>query len=303
MGSPSTSFLSKDPRTDIVPESVVGIHLSGPNAKKSAVVVVEINGSEARFKSLYEKIGSVGSLFSDERIIDIMQQQKALVAAFVDCPVSEPPCVLCERPVCPGVVRCDDVAVGMMLSLEQQRGRKGGHKLRPLNPQNLRLWDAMYGRGREFGHLEPTYSANQAPLVVRARTLQRRLRAVLPDVNLRETNVPFLLRQMESILGHSDWARCYRNFESGFGIRESVLSEVSARKTEEAFRGLRILIDDMDLDSLATSVEAFHAFFAAAMGVWSLRGLARTKTQYFETNAGWVETLCPDQAKTRPSAD
>ena len=82
----------------------------------------------------------------------------------------------------------------MMLAIEQKRGRKGGHKLRPLNPQNLRLWDAMFGRGSEFGNLEPTYSANQAPLVVRARTLQRRLRAVLPDLTLRETNVPFLLR-------------------------------------------------------------------------------------------------------------
>jgi hypothetical protein len=299
MDSPSKSVATSDSRTDNVPETVVGIHLSGPNAKKSAVVVVEIHQSEAKFKSLYEKIGSVGSLFSDERIIDIMKQQNGLRAGFVDCPVSEPPCVLCERTVCPGVVRCDDVAVGMMLAIEQKRGRKGGHKLRPLNPQNLRLWDAMFGRGSEFGNLEPTYSANQAPLVVRARTLQRRLRAVLPDLTLRETNVPFLLRQMERLLGHADWAQFYRNFESGFAIREAVLSELSSQKSDALSQGIRIKIDDSDIDSIAGSVEAFHAFFAAAMGVWSIRGLARSKSQYFEANAGWVETLCPERTKTR----
>jgi hypothetical protein len=299
MDIPSKSFSPSVSAIDKIPETVVGIHLSGPNAKKSAVVVIEVHQSDAKFMSLYEKIGSVGSLFSDERIIDIMRQQKGLGSAFVDCPVSEPPCVLCERQVCPGVLRCDDVAVGMMLAIEQKRGRKGGHKLRPLNPQNLRLWDAMFGRSSEFGNLEPTYSANQAPLVVRARTLQRRLRAVLPEINLRETNVPFLLRQMELLLGHADWARFYRNFESGFAIREAVLSELSSRKADTVSNGIRIKIDDSDLDSLAGSVEAFHAFFAAAMGVWSLRGLARSKTQYFEANAGWVETLCPERAKTR----
>lgn len=271
--------------------SVVGIHLSGPNAKKSSVVVLTLNQSEAKFSSLYEKIGSVGSLFSDERIVDILKLMPSVSGVFVDCPISEPPCVNCERPVCPGVVRCEDVAVGMMLSIEQKRARKGGHKLRPLNPQNLRLWDAMFGRGVEFGNLEPTYSANLAPLVVRARTLQRRLRAVLPEIILKETNVPFLLSQLGKVLDGSDWVRGYRNFEKGFDMRAEILSEITSRKVSERAPSLSIQISEESIDELAGSVEAFHAFMASAMAVWSMRGLANTKTPYFSENIGWVDLL------------
>ena len=277
--------------------SVVGIHLSGPNAKKSAVVVIAKNKTEAHFVSVYEKIGSVGSLFSDERIIDIMKLVPTLASAFVDCPISEPPCVNCERPVCPGVVRCEDVAVGMMMAIEQKRGRKGGHKLRPLNPQNLRLWDAMFGRGSDFGNMEPTYSANLAPLVIRAKTLQRRLRMVMPEISLRETNVPFLLKQLESALDGQNWATHYRNFEKGFDIRCEVLSVLASKKISIVFPQISIRIAEDSIDELAASVETFHAFMAAAMGVWATQGVAKNRTPYFEQNAGWVELLNPESLK------
>ena len=277
--------------------AVVGIHLSGPNAKKSAVAVLSVQEFSTKFVSLYEKIGSVGSLFSDERIIDILRVHPMVSDVFVDCPVSEPPCVNCERPACPGVVRCEDVAVGMMMAIEQKRGRKGGHKLRPLNPQNLRLWDAMFGRGEEFGNMEPTYSANLAPLVVRARTLQRRLRAEFPEVSLRETHVPFLLSQLRELFDGEDWVRGYRNFERGFDLRAEILSELASRKTAERFPELAIQISEDAIDTVAASVEGFHAFMAGAMAVWSSRGIARAKTPYFTQNAGWVELLNPGAVK------
>ncbi len=269
----------------------VGIHLSGPNAKKSSLVVLKADGFKSQFVSLYEKIGSVGSLFSDERLLDILKQWPQVGVAFVDCPISEPPCVDCERPVCPGVVRCEDVAVGMMMAIEEKRERRGRHKLRPLNPQNLRLWDAMYGRAGEFGNLEPTYSANLAPLVVRAKTLQRRLRMDLPHIELRETNVPFLLKQLELLLDRKGWSTSYRSFELGFSVRCEILSELSAKKTSAWLPKLGIQILDDSIDDVAASVESFHAFMAAAMGLWSLRGMAREPSAYFQEHLGWVDLL------------
>ena len=270
---------------------VAGIHLSGPNAKKSAVVILSSNNSEAKFVSLYEKIGSVGSLFSDERIIDILSLSPMLRHVFVDCPTSEPPCVKCERPSCPGVVRCDDVAVGMMLAIDQKRGRKGGHKLRPLNPQNLRLRDAMYGRGSEFGNMEPSYSANLAPLVVRARTLQRRLRAAMPELELRETNVPFLLRQLERLHGQKDWVRGYRAFEQGYRTRMEILKCLTQAPSRADAKPFGVKLDDDSMNQIAISVESFHAFMTAAMALWASFGHAKERSDYFAGNPGWVELL------------
>ncbi|MCX6116767.1 MAG: hypothetical protein NT027_04445 [Proteobacteria bacterium] len=185
---------------------VAGLHLSGANARKSAVVLLQLHrpsedhaALNISLLSVYEKIGSSGSLFSDDRILNILSGASRIVEAIVDCPLTEPPCVSCVRPVCPGAVRCEDVSVAMMLSHESQRGRKGAHKLRPVNPQQQRLWDIMYARHGAFGNLEPSYSANMAPLVVRARTLARRLKSELPDLSLRETNIAILVAQLAQL--------------------------------------------------------------------------------------------------------
>lgn len=266
---------------------LAGIHLAGSNARKSAVVLLEITDDSVSFLSLYEKIGSSGSLFSDERILSILGANGEISDVVVDCPMTDPPCVSCTRPVCPGVVRCDDVSVAMMMAIEQSRGRKGAHKLRPLNPQNQRLWDVMYARGGPWGNLEPSYSANLAPLVVRARTLQRRLAAVYPKLRLRETNIPILLMQLATVLDAPDWSGLYRNFERGSAIRREILSALASERAGE----LRIDISQDALQSVSSSVENFHAYLAAAMGVWRRLGLAVSPSPFFEASPGWVEML------------
>ncbi len=264
-----------------------GVHLAGPNARKSAVVLLESVGDHVCFSSLYEKIGSVGTLFSDERILNILREHSSLKGIMVDCPVTEPPCVECERPICPGVVRCDDVTVAMMLSIEQQRGRKGAHKLRPLNPQNQRLWDVMYSRGGTFGTLEPSYSANLAPLVVRARTLQRRLRAIYPGLNLRETNIPIIASQLGTILDGDDWGVRYRSFEHGRKVRSRILSSLMVG----TIAPLTIEVPKEAVSQIVASVEVFHAFMAACMGVWRTKGYASPPSPFFEENPGWVDII------------
>lgn len=274
-----------------------GVHLAGPNARKSAVVLLDSTDDSTCFLSLYEKIGSVGSLFSDERILNIMKDVPNLTGIMVDCPVTEPPCVECERPVCPGVVRCDDVTVAMMLSIEHQRGRKGAHKLRPLNPQNQRLWDVMYARGGSFGNLEPSYSANLAPLVVRARTLQRRLRAIYPKLSLRETNIPILVAQLGTLLDGDDWGLQYRSFERGKKVRKRILSALGSG----AIPQLAIKFKQTRDEELITStVEAFHAFMAACMGVWRQRGYALPPTPFFEEHPGWVDMIQTEHIVRQP---
>ena len=270
---------------------LAGIHLSGANARKSAVVLLKIDGPKVIFSSLYEKIGSSGTLFSDERILSILTSCANLQGATVDCPVSEPPCVACTLEVCPGVVRCEDVSVAMMMAVENRRERKGAHKLRPINPQNQRLWDVIFSRGGPWGNLEPSYSANLSPLVVRAKTLQRRLRSRFPDLNLRETIVPILIEQLQRSLAKTEWSKTYRSFETGGKVRRAVLTAISSPSSGEFF----VNLTKNEIGEIAASVEGFHAFMAAAMAVWRHFGLAMDPANFFEASTGWVDLLNSDE--------
>ncbi len=268
---------------------VAGIHLSGPNARKSAVVLLEIKDKVIRFLSVYEKIGSSCTLFSDDRILNILAREPTLASVFVDCPISEPPCVTCQRDVCPGVVRCDDVSVALMLAMEDQRSRAGARKLRPFNPQNQRLWDVVQANTTRKPLIEPTYSANLAPLVVRAKTLHRRLRSLSPTLKFMETNVPLLLSQLQVIFGTKDWSTKYRSFELGLRKRHEIVSGL----TGSPQKPLSIRVVQHDVDTVSQSVETFHAFLAAAMAAWEMSGIAQKPTQAFRDTSGWVQLLDP----------
>ncbi len=123
-----------------------GLHISGPNSLKSVVIVLEgaLPIKPLNIAGLYEKIGSQGKLFSDDRLVDILQLRGPFQEVFVDCPLSVPPCVSCERPVCPGAINCEDVSVAYMLALNEKIKSLGVRKKRPINPQSQRLWDIIY---------------------------------------------------------------------------------------------------------------------------------------------------------------
>ncbi|MBM4252702.1 MAG: hypothetical protein FJ146_12075 [Deltaproteobacteria bacterium] len=267
-----------------------GIHLSGPNANKTALVLVSGDpGQEAiEITKVYEKIGAFGTLFSDERLADLLTRHGPLAAVFVDCPLTLPPCVACQRPLCPGAVQCDDVAVAYMMAISNRVRRRGARKARPVNPQSQRVWDVMKLTEPADDATEPTFSANLAPLVTRARTLQRRLNALDPQILLRETQVSTALEALRRPLGLPDAVKLeYRRFETGLAVRELVI---------EAMVGQRLLAplrSDL-VAQIAGSVEIFHAFITAVVGALHLAGLTRDKPESFREVDGWVHL--PDLA-------
>ena len=281
---------------------VAGIHLSGPNAHKTAVVILTLQESlpdSQRFQlpsvvKVYEKIGSWGNLFSDERLVDILLKEAAgtaISSIFVDSPLSAPPCVSCQRPICPGVMQCDDMSVAWMLALagrEDRRGARAGKKARPINPQSQRLWDILQA---PLG-TSPTWTSGQAPLVVRARTLQKRLAAAVPQTRLLETSVPHVLAMLEPWLAleHSPkqasnfkLSEAYRSFEDGMEWRW----EVTARL--EALELLGRSSDELK-EQLAHSVEVFHAFMCGWMAALEAQGLTASPPAHWLDGEGWVHT-------------
>lgn len=265
----------------------VGVHLSGPNANKTAVVILEgaLPGLPLLVHKVYEKIGIFGNIFSDDRLFEIISTQpmSKLSAVFVDCPLTVPPCVACSRPVCPGAYSCEDLAVAYMLSLSSRVKSRGAQRTRPVNPQSQRLWDIVYFAENTGARREPSYSANMAPLVTRAKTLERRLRGLCPPVAVRETSIPLALDRIGQITAYAgDAAEEYRNFEKGAQTRQRIVKELMAAG----------FLDDCltpDLQkSIAATVEVFSAFIAAVVNAMADSGRTDTRPQHYLASEGWV---------------
>ena len=96
----------------------LGIHLAGPNSEKTTIAAAQKNAySQYVITDIYEKIGSFGDLFSDDRLVDLIRYIGPYPVLFLDAPLSSPPCVSCVRSTCPGVVGCADLSVAYMLSI------------------------------------------------------------------------------------------------------------------------------------------------------------------------------------------
>lgn len=253
----------------------VGLHLSGSNAPRSAIVCLDSSQNPPRVQHVFDRIGSVGQLFSDERIISVLKLVATSSPVMIDCPLSLPPCVRCSLQVCPGVVACSDLTVASMLSMNQKLKMEGRRKKRPINPQSQRLWDI--GRASE-----PSYSANLAPLVARSLTLQRRLRDVLPLVEMFETSVPHVLHQLYSDVGLTvEHAQLYKSFERGGDIRSQWLDELIKSR-------LIAHPSIEDLQKIRSSIDVFHAFFAALMAAWFSQDKLDAPPKNYPVGEGWV---------------
>jgi hypothetical protein len=264
-----------------------GIHLAGANTQKTALVLTtgDLKLQSLNIYKVYEKIGSLGSLFSDDRLLDILRHVSHLKELFVDCPLSVPPCVACQRPRCPGVVHCEDTTVAYMLKLSGERRNRRGKRGRPINPQCQRMMDLMPQKPLEDSpKLEPSFSGSSAPLVVRALTLQKRLNSMAKPITMRETVVANALVMLAHPLGLTrERVFKYKKFELGKLVREETL---------------RALVDNgwLSLDQEATSqfrdsIPLFQGLITSLMAAFFHQGFTIGPPKDFHDGAeghGWV---------------
>ena len=260
-------------------QTYAGIHLSGPNAHKTSVVIMTGGLREGNLKitHVFDKIGAIGQIFSDERLLDILKATLPRLG-FVDAPLSEPPCVACTRPTCPGIDGCEDLGVANMQSIIS-KSAKGKKRKRPINPQTQRYWDVRQWAESQTHLQEPSYSANMAPLVVRAKTLQRRINSWNVDFKLKETLVSQNLRIIADHLSMpSEWAQSYRAFGVGRDNRGKIL--------EHLYREKWLALNH--LDDIASSVENFHAMICALTACLFVEKRVLMPGSSFELEQGWV---------------
>lgn len=217
-----------------VVQTFLGLHLAGPNSEKSAIVAMKKN-TYNRYVILeaHEKIGSFGNLYSDDRILSIVEGLSPNSNIFTDAPLGAPPCVTCQLEACPGTSECDDVSVAYLLSLTNKfRELKKPRKKKPFNPQSHRVWDALnLIDGVPFSQ-EPSYSANRSPLYFRASVFRKRLAGLDASYSLKEASV---LKSLFALLNYcSNFTQSeffdssldftsYKSFELGREVRSHIL--------------------------------------------------------------------------------
>lgn len=267
-------------------QAFVGIHLSGASNNKTSVLVIRRDSPQSvpLLDKIYEKIGSKGIIFSDERILKILSITPGLQEVFVDCPLTHPPCVACTREYCPGVWSCDDLSVAFMLKLSEEiKSQTHLRRKRPVNPQTQRLWDILRFVKNDGGeHGEATYNTNVAPLVNRARTLEKQFKKYFPEITLKETSVSQTLYEMRHLFSSHNmvWIK-YKNFEIGKKLRKQFLNVLVEKKLVQ-------IPAEFFKDDLILSVENFSAFVGAWVGYCNSVGMVANPEKNYVFEQGWV---------------
>jgi hypothetical protein len=137
-----------------------------------------------------------------------------------------------------------------------------------------------------------------APLVVRAKTLGKRLKHQFPDISYIETHVPTLAGQLGERLGYSDFGSQYRNFDRGSRTRKDLLESLLNRKVSDSKNSANsaielphLAISSKDIDSIVQSVETFHAFMCAWLGAMKVMNRLQKPPMFMQDKPGWVYTL------------
>ena len=236
--------------------------------------------------NIHEKIIALGDVFTDDRLTDLIQLHPGIVEIVIDAPLTVPPCVACLRPRCPGVLCCEDLDVAYMLALgEKAKKQKTRRHHRQINPQTWRLWDCLAVLDEEEVPLEPTYHANQAPVVVRAMTLKKRLAHFSHIPGLKETSVPHLVSWLGRSLALSGRVLDdYKTMQWGESARRKILHAIQQENWLRSHRTGPF----RSLEQFASSLPLFQGLMAALAAALCAEGMCPEPPAGHLPHTGWV---------------
>ena len=236
----------------------------------------DIHSRSLCFDYLYEKLAGNGMVFSDDSIIALIERHN-IENICIDSPLTLPPCVACQREVCPGVDLCEDLSLSYMQSIVNLADHKKTRK-NPFNPQTQRLWDV-----KEYieqgGHIDPSFSANQTPIVIRAQVLQKRLNSLERAPYLYETSIKLLMSALGKLDKHLAGIRYnYLHSKEGIPVRKQIIMIL------QNFFETDLLKDE----HLYEKVEIFCAFVSAFVSVCIEEGFCEPPSNPYFADHGWV---------------
>jgi predicted RNase H-like nuclease len=94
---------------------VLGIDLGGGKGKKTALATLRVDGATATVVDIAPRPGAAP--FYDQTLLDTVRGYGDETLLCIDAPLTLPPCLRCEVPVCPGQNACVDSSVVEMRAL------------------------------------------------------------------------------------------------------------------------------------------------------------------------------------------
>jgi predicted nuclease with RNAse H fold len=154
----------------------VGVDLGGGKGKKTALAILDVGeGGGVTVTRLAPRAG--GAPLYDAALIETIKGAGEDVVVCVDAPLTLPPCLRCDVPVCPGQESCSDPAVLEMNRLfgpvdDESRDHRRGKP--PLTPYTQRATEVYLHKQRGVLPRE-TLGQGMGPLTARAAHLVRAL--------------------------------------------------------------------------------------------------------------------------------
>jgi hypothetical protein len=94
---------------------VLGVDLGGGKGKKTALATLRVDGVGATVVEIAPRMG--GAPFYDAALVEAIRRYGDGTLLCVDAPLTLPPCLRCQVPVCPGQQACVDPAVVEMRAI------------------------------------------------------------------------------------------------------------------------------------------------------------------------------------------
>ena len=104
---------------------VLGVDLGGGKGKKTALATLRVDGATATVVDIAPRTGAAP--FYDPTLLETIRAYGDETLLCIDAPLTLPPCLRCEVPVCPGQTACVDSSVVEMraLAAEAAEARDG----------------------------------------------------------------------------------------------------------------------------------------------------------------------------------
>ncbi len=265
---------------------MLGIDLGGGKGKKTALATLRVDGPLATVVDIAPRNGAPP--FYDAALVETIRQYGDETLLCIDAPLTLPPCLRCEVPVCPGQPACVDPAVVEMRALasEPDAGFVGGPDRAsrrgkpPVTPYTQRATEVYLAQRLGIVAREGL-GQGTGPLAARAAHL---LRALADRFRLNENLLEAYPKATLALLGlATPFKKHLRERESRARILEALSGEL--RFGPGVWRELCIQSDHL----FEAVICAFTGFLWAREG-WSIPLGAGHQPDAERLRDGWIWT-------------